>query len=97
MLTPEGRISRYFFGVDFPPRDLRLGLVDASTGKIGTPADRLTLFCYEYDPVSGTYSAAILRILRAAGVATFAGIVLAIFLFRRRENRAARLHSQGAH
>ncbi len=97
VLTPDGRISRYFFGVDFPPRDLRLGLMDASAGKIGTPTDHLVLFCYEYDPVSGTYSAAILRILRAAGLLTVALIILGILLFRRRENRAARLHSQGAH
>ena len=57
LLTPDGRISRYFYGVEYPGRDMRLGLVDASAGKIGTPIDRVLLFCYQYDPSSATYSA----------------------------------------
>ena len=51
LLTPDGRISRYFYGVEYPSRDVRLGLVDASAGKIGTPIDHLLLYCFEYDPV----------------------------------------------
>ena len=93
ILTPGGRISRYFYGVEYPGRDLRLGLVDASAGKIGTPIDRVLLFCYQYDPASATYSASILKIVRLAGILTVLGIVLAILVFRRRELAAP----QGAH
>lgn len=96
LLTPDGRISRYFFGVDFPPRDVRLGLVEASAGKIGTPADHVLLFCFQYDPSSARYSAAILRIVRVGGVLTVVAIFVGILLFRRRESRAARAGKPGA-
>jgi protein SCO1/2 len=96
LLTPDGRISRYFYGVEFPARDVRLGLVDASAGKIGTPIDRALLFCYRYDPTSARYSASILSIIRLAGVATILGLVAAILIFRRRD-LAARAKFQGAH
>jgi protein SCO1/2 len=97
LLTPGGRISRYFYGVEYPARDLRLGLVDASAGKIGTPIDRALLFCYQYDPTSARYSASILSIIRLAGVVTVLGLVAAILIFRRREIAAARAKFQGAH
>jgi len=93
LLTPDGRISRYFYGVEYPARDMRLGLVDASAGKIGTPIDHVLLFCYQYDPSSATYSASILKIIRFAGVLTVLGIVMGILVFRRRELAAP----QGAH
>lgn len=96
VLTPQGRISRYFFGIDYPPRDLRLGLIEASANKIGTPADRLVLFCYQYDPASAKYSATILGVVRLAGIATVLAILVGIFAFRRRESRAARGRLQGA-
>src|ERR1700686_1279126 len=70
LLTPEGRISRYFYGVEYPSRDVRLGLVDASAGKIGTPIDHLLLFCFQYDPESARYSATVLKIVRLGGVLT---------------------------
>ena len=93
LLTPDGRISRYFYGVEYPARDVRLGLVDASAGKIGTPIDHVLLFCYQYDPSTATYSASILKIVRLAGVLTVLGIVFGILVFRRRELAAP----QGAH
>jgi len=96
LLTPDGRISRYFYGVEYPARDVRLGLVDASAGKIGTPIDRALLFCYQYDPSSARYSASILSIIRLAGVMTILGLVAAILIFRRRDI-AARAKFQGAH
>jgi protein SCO1/2 len=96
LLTPDGRISRYFYGVEYPARDLRLGLVDASAGKIGTPIDRALLFCYRYDPTSARYSASILSIIRLAGILTVLGLVAAILIFRRRDI-AARAKFQGAH
>jgi protein SCO1 len=79
VLTPEGRISRYFYGVDFPPKDLRMGLVEASQGKIGNPIDKVLLYCYHYDPATGKYGAVITNILRLAGAATI--LILGGFLF----------------
>jgi protein SCO1/2 len=70
ILTPQGRISRYFYGIDFPDRDLRLGLVEASAGKIGSPTDQVLLYCFHYDPASGKYTASILNLVRAEGVLT---------------------------
>jgi len=97
LLTPDGRISRYFYGVEYPARDIRLGLVDASAGKIGTPIDRALLFCYQYDPTSARYSASILKIIRLGGVLTMLALVAGILIFRRRDIAAARTKFQGAH
>jgi protein SCO1/2 len=98
LLTPHGRISRYFYGVEFPGRDLRLGLVDASQGKIGTPVDKMLLFCFQYDPSTARYSATILGLMRLMAVGTVAGLLLMILIFRRRDKRAvqANLSHQGA-
>jgi protein SCO1/2 len=89
LLTPEGRISRYFYGVEYPARDMRLGLVDASAGKIGTPVDYVLLYCYHYDPEAATYSASILKIMRLGAVLTIVCIVGGILIFRRRETAMA--------
>jgi protein SCO1/2 len=89
LLTPDGHISRYFYGVEFPGRDMRLGLVDASAGKIGSPIDHVLLFCYHYDPTAATYSASILKIIRLGGVLTILCIVGGILISRRRETLAA--------
>jgi protein SCO1/2 len=70
VLTPQGRISRYFYGVDFPPKDLRMGLVEASQGKIGNAVDAVLLYCYHYNPETGKYGAMVANILRLAAVAT---------------------------
>lgn len=99
LLTPDGRISRYFYGVEFPGRDLRLGLVDASQGKIGTPVDKMLLFCFQYDPSTARYSATILGVMRLLALGTVAALVIMILIYRRRDKRAARtdLSHQGAH
>jgi protein SCO1/2 len=97
LLTPDGRISRYFYGVEYPARDIRLGLVDASAGKIATPIDRALLFCYQYDPTSARYSTSILKIIRLGGVLTMLALVAGILIFRRRDIAAARTKLQGAH
>ena len=97
LLTPDGRISRYFYGIEYPGRDMRLGLVDASAGKIGTPIDRVLLFCYHYDPTAATYSASILKLVRLGGVLTILAFVTAVLIFRRREIRQASAKFQGAH
>jgi protein SCO1/2 len=106
LLTPDGRISRYFYGVEYPSRDVRLGLVDASGGKIGKPIDHLLLFCFQYDPETARYSATVLRIVRLGGILTIFTIVAGILIFRLRDLRAAHANSrpplaggsaQGAH
>jgi protein SCO1 len=78
MLTPEGKISRYFYGITYPSRDLRLGLVEASEGKISSPVDSLLLFCYHYDPHTGKYGLLISRVLQVSGLLTV--VILGIFL-----------------
>ncbi len=97
LLTPDGRISRYFYGVEYPSRDVRLGLVDASAGKIGTPIDRALLFCYQYDPATARYSASILAMIRLGGILTVVCLAVAILIFRRRDSKLARTPLQGAH
>jgi protein SCO1/2 len=79
VLTPQGHISRYFYGVDFPPKDLRMGLVEASQGKIGNAVDAVLLFCYHYNPETGKYGAMVANILRLAAAATI--LIMGIFLF----------------
>ena len=91
ILTPEGRLSRYFYGVEYAPRDVRLGLVEASANKIGTPVDEILLFCFHYDPGTGKYGAIAMNTLRLAG----AGFVLIcggfLLLAWRRDHRAVRM------
>ena len=84
ILTPEGRIAHYLLGIEFSPRDLRLGLVQAAAGEIGSPVDQLLLLCYRYDPVTGRYTVPILNLLRVAGFTTTAvlGVTL-LYLYRR--------------
>jgi protein SCO1/2 len=79
VLTPQGHISRYFYGVDFPPKDLRLGLVEASQGKIGNPVDAVLLYCYHYDPATGKYGAIVTHILQLGAGLTI--LILAVLLF----------------
>jgi protein SCO1/2 len=91
VLTPEGKISHYLFGVEYAPKDLRLALVDAAGGGIGNPVDQLLLYCYRYDPQAGRYSASILNIVRLGGVVTILGLGAFILTAgRRRGPRAAR-------
>jgi protein SCO1/2 len=85
--TPEGRIARYLYGVEYAPKDLRFALVEASTGRVGTPVDQLLLYCYEYDPVRGRYGATILRTVRFLGILTVLGLVTLIAVLRYREGR----------
>jgi protein SCO1/2 len=93
--TPDGRLSHYFYGIEYGPRDLRLALIDAADRKIGSPVDQLLLACFHYDPKSGKYSLAIMRLVQAAGLLTVAGIGLGILLLRRRDRRGPMAH--GAH
>jgi protein SCO1 len=82
VLTPQGRISRYFYGVDFPPKDLRMGLVEASQGKIGNAVDQVLLYCYHYNPATGKYGAVVSNMLRLGAGLTIlllGGLLLILF------------------
>ena len=88
VLTPDGRIDRYFYGVVYPARDVRLGLVEASQGKIGTLTDHALLYCYQYDPMTGKYGVIIINVLRAAGGLTVLALgIFMIVMFLRERNR----------
>jgi protein SCO1 len=85
VLTPDGRLARYLFGIEYGPRDLRLALVEASAGKVGTPVDALLLYCYHYDPMTGRYGLVIMRAMRIAGAATVFALAGFIFIMLRME------------
>jgi protein SCO1/2 len=88
LLTPEGKISRYFYGIQFPSRELRLGLVEASEGKIGTPVDQVLLFCYHYDPATGKYGLLISHVIQAGGLLTVLVLGIAMLILFRGEHYA---------
>jgi len=87
--TPDGRLAKYLFGIEYGPRDLRLAIVEASQGKVGTAADALLLYCYHYDPMTGRYGLAIMRAVRIAGAATVLAIGTFIVVMVRRERNGA--------
>jgi protein SCO1 len=90
LLTPEGEVARYFYGVEYPPKDIRLGLVEASQGRIGSVVDQVMLFCYRYDPALGRYSAVTMNVVRLGGVVTVLAIAtfVSLMLWRERRRRA---------
>jgi protein SCO1/2 len=87
LLTPQGAASRYLYGIDFPVRNVRLGLVEAADNRIGSAVDQVLLYCFHYDPVQGRYSAATLNIVRLAALLSVAGLGLMIALLLRREHQ----------
>ena len=90
IVTPDGRVSRYLFGIEYGPRDLRLAIVDASAGKVGSKVDAFLLYCYHYDPMTGRYGLVIMRVMRIAGAATVLALLGFIAVMLRRERRIAR-------
>jgi protein SCO1 len=96
ILTPDGRIDRYFYGVQYPARDVRLGLVEASEGKIGTLTDQALLYCYQYDPMTGRYGLVIMNVLRAGAGLTLLALGIFIWLMFRRERKQALTVSRAA-
>ena len=84
--TPQGKLARYLYGIEYPPRDLRLGLIEAADNKIGSPVDQLLLYCFHYDPATGKYGAAVMRIMRVAGVVTLVAIAGLLLALRRRRS-----------
>jgi protein SCO1/2 len=95
ILTPQGRVSRYFYGIDFGPLDLRLGLVDASEKRIGSPVDRVLLLCYGYDPNTGKYTPLAMGLLRFGAALTLLGLVAGVGLAWRREWHRGRRGAAG--
>jgi protein SCO1/2 len=89
LLTPGGTIARYFYGIEFSPRDIRFGLIEASQQRIGSAIDDVLLFCYHYDPTTGRYGAAILGLVRAGGIATVLAFAAFLIVSLRRERRSA--------
>jgi protein SCO1 len=95
VLTPQGRVSRYFYGIEYAPRDLRFGVIDASAGKVGSIADRIIFYCYQYDPERGTYGLVVMRVLRIFALMTLTTLVaLFLYLRRKEKQKAARWKSQ---
>jgi len=93
--TPQGKLSRYYYGISYSARDLRLGLVESAENKIGGPAEALLLYCYHYDPATGKYGAAVMNIVRAGGVLTMLAILGMFLLFRRRNPAQLKLKTGG--
>jgi protein SCO1 len=90
VLTPEGRLARYLFGIEYGPRDLRFALVEASAGRLGSKVDALLLYCYHYDPITGRYGLVIMRTIRIAGAATVLTLAAFIIVMIRREHAGRR-------
>jgi protein SCO1/2 len=82
LATSEGKLARYFYGIDYPPKDLRLALVETSANKIGTPVDTLMLYCYHYDPSTGKYGVVIMNVIRLAGIITIVLIAALLLVLR---------------
>jgi protein SCO1/2 len=95
VITPKGHISKYFYGIEYSARDLRLGLIEASDERIGTPIDDFLLFCYHYDPSTGKYGASVLRMVRLGGLATVLAFVTFLTISLRRERREGSTHFAG--
>lgn len=87
VLTPDGRLARYLFGIEYGPRDLRFAVVEASSGRVGNAADALLLYCYHYDPMTGRYGFVIMRAMRLAGAATVLALAAFIVIMLRNEHR----------
>jgi protein SCO1 len=95
LATPQGKLSRYYYGVTFDARDLRLGMVEASDEKIGTLADAFMLYCFHYDPTQGKYGLVVMNVVRGGGVLTLAGVgTMLFFLTRRAKTNMSRLNPQ---
>ncbi len=93
--TPQGKLARYFYGIEYSATDLRLGLIEASENKIGSPIDKVILYCFHYDPASGKYGPVVVNMIRLGGVVTVVGMI-AFLLLLRRKNTAHKREAEGA-
>ena len=89
VVTPEGRLSRYFFGIEYASRDVKFALIESSAGRIGNAIDQLLLYCYHYDPSTGQYGFVAMGAVRLGGVLTVAALLGFVILSVRRDARAA--------
>lgn len=89
IVTPQGKMARYFYGIDYSPRDLKLGLIESADNKVGSAVDQMLLFCYHYDPATGKYGLAILNVIRFGAVLTLLGMGAMGFVFWRRGKRVS--------
>ena|SRR6266404_5000067 len=88
LLTPEGKVTQYYYGIEYSPKDMRLGMIEASQEKIGNPVDQLILYCYHYDPTTGKYGAIAMRMMRLGGLLTVLLLgMFMVFSFRREGQR----------
>jgi protein SCO1/2 len=87
-LTPDGRLSRYFYGVEYSPRELRMALVESGEGRVGSPVEELLLYCFQYDPTSGRYGVVVMNVVRLGGLLTVALMAGFVLVMRRRDARA---------
>jgi protein SCO1/2 len=97
VLTPEGRVSRYFYGVEYPTRDLRLGLVEAAANRIGSAVDQVLLLCFHYDPTTGKYGFVIMNVIRFAALVTVVGLGMFMVPGFVRDRKKARLTREKEH
>jgi protein SCO1/2 len=88
-LTPDGRLARYFYGVEYSPKELRLALVESGQGRIGSAVEELLLYCFNYDPTTGRYGWAVMTLVRLGGLLTVAAVLVFVVMMRRREGRAS--------
>jgi protein SCO1/2 len=96
VLTPGGKVSRYFYGIEYAPRDLRFGVIEASEGRVGSLADQIILYCYQYDPTRGTYGLVLMRVMRVFAALTVITIVaLILFLRHKTKQKEAVWAAQG--
>lgn len=89
IVTPSGKLSRYFYGIDYAPKDVKFGIMESAESKVGNRAEQLLLYCYHYDPATGKYGLAILNVIRLGGIATLIGLGAMIFVFWRRNKKKA--------
>jgi len=87
IVTPQGKLSRYFYGIDYAPKDVKFGVMESAENKVGNPAEQLLLYCYHYDPATGKYGFAILRVIRIFAVATVLGLGAMLFVFWRKNKK----------
>ncbi len=95
ILTPAGHVARYFYGVEYEPKDLKLGLIEASGNRIGSPVDQVLLFCYHYDPATGKYGAAVMNLLLATAALVLAAMIAVLTILWRRDIRRDRQQQLG--
>ncbi|MGI8908387.1 MAG: SCO family protein [Candidatus Sumerlaeaceae bacterium] len=93
LLTPEGKVSRYFYGIEYSPKDMRLGITEASSGRVGGLADKVLLFCFHYDPSAGKYTMSVLRLMQVGGTITLLALASFLFVMFRKDIRASRLRA----